>query len=111
MQPVDNMVRNYYSLYNQMYNMREQLHLHSTRQPIFIANQMIGLPTQPCSIVLGLVVVCAIILMMQDDDNPNCGCGNDQCGNTRVSTWYSEIEDNNLDHQQEALHLGLLHDN
>jgi hypothetical protein len=28
-----------------------------------------------------------------------------------VSTWYSEIEDNNLDHQQEALHLGLLHHN
>jgi hypothetical protein len=43
--------------------------VHCRRKPIFIADQVCELPTQPSSMVLEIANVWAIFLMKQDDND------------------------------------------
>jgi len=67
---------------------------------------MFELSTQPSSIVLELANVCAIIpLMKQDDDNSDRELSKDKNKDPGESTLSSDIEEDDLDNQQEILHL------
>jgi len=87
------------------HTLREPLHVHSWRQPIFIADQMFQLPTQPSSIVLEIATVRVIIVMRQDDDITDGEIGNDENEYPGESTWSSDIEEDNSENQQGVLHL------
>jgi hypothetical protein len=86
--------------------MREHLHVHCRRQPIFIANQMFELPTQHSSIVLEIANVRAIILMKQDDNDTDQEISENESQDLGESTLSSDIEEDDLDNQQKVLHLG-----
>ena len=79
--------------------------MHCRRQPIFIPDQMFELPTQPSSIVLEIANVRAIILMKQDDDDTDREISENECEDLGESTLSSDIEEDDLDNQQEVLHL------
>jgi len=86
----------------------ELLHVHSRRQPIFIANQMFEL--QPSCIVLEIANVRAIIHTKQDDDDTDREeISDDDIKHAEESTLSSDIEEDNLDTQQEVLHLDQVH--
>jgi len=91
------------------HTLREHLHVHWRRQPIFIAEQMFALPTQPSSIVLEIANVLAIILMKQDDDDTDQKISDNDSENPGESTLSAEGEDDDLDNQQEVLHLDQAH--
>jgi hypothetical protein len=85
--------------------MREHFHVHCRRQPIFIADQMFELPIQSSSIVLEIANVRAIILMKQDVNNSDQEIsvnGSEDLGESSLS---SAMEEDDLDTQQELLHL------
>jgi len=68
---------------------------------------MFELPTQPSSIVLEIANDCAIIIIMkQDDDNSNRKICADESEDPGESTLSCNTEKNDLDNQQEVLHLG-----
>ena len=79
--------------------------MHCRGQPIFIADQMFELPTQPLSIVLEIANVRATILMKQDDNNNNQGIRENESEDLGESTLSSNIEEDDLDDQQEVLRL------
>ena len=85
--------------------LREHLHVHCRRQPIFIAYQMFEHPMQASSIVLEIANVQGIILKIQDNDNINRENRNDESVYPAVSTWSADIKEDDLDIQQELLHL------
>jgi len=85
--------------------LKEHLHVHRRRQPIFIADQLFELPTQPSSIVLEIANVRAIMLMRQDDDDTNREISENKSEDHGEFTSSSDIEEDNLDNQQEVLHL------
>jgi hypothetical protein len=89
--------------------MREHLHVHCRRRPIFIANQMFELPTQPSSIVLDIANVWSIILMKQDDNNTDWEISENESEDLGESTLSSDIEEDGLDNQHKVLHLDLAH--
>jgi hypothetical protein len=66
---------------------------------------MFELPTQPSSIVLEIANVRAIILMKQDDDDTDREISENECEDLGESTLSSDIEEDDLDNQQEVLHL------
>jgi len=78
--------------------------MHCTRQPIFIADHMFELPTQPSSIVLEIANVRAIILMKQDDNDTDREISKKESEDHGESTLSSDIEEDDLDNQQEVLH-------
>jgi len=78
--------------------------MHCRRQPIFIADQMFELPTQPSSIVLEIANVRAIIRMKQDDNDTDREISENESGDLGESTLSSDIEEDDLDNQQEVLH-------
>jgi len=92
-----------------MPTLREHLHVHCRRQPIFIADQMFELLTQPSSIVLEIANVCAIIYMKQDDDDTDWVISEKGSEDPAESTLSSDIEEDDLDNQQEVLHLDQAH--
>jgi len=77
--------------------------MHCRRQPIFIADQMFELPTQPSSIVLEIANVRAIILMKQDDNDTDREISENESEDLGESTLSSDIEEDDLDNQQEVL--------
>jgi len=79
--------------------------MHCRREPIFIADQMFELPTQPSSIVLEIANVRAIILMKQDDNDTDREISQNESEGLGESTLSSDIEEDDLDNQQEVLHL------
>jgi len=80
------------------------LHVHSRRQPIFIADQMFEL--QPSCIVLEIANIRAIILMKQDyDDTDREEISDDDSEDGGESTLSSDIEEDDLVNQQDVLHL------
>jgi len=83
---------------------REHLHMHCRRQPIFIPDQIFELPTQPSSIVLEIANVRAIILMKQDDNDTEREISENESKDHGESTLSSDIEEDDLDNQQEVLH-------
>ena len=89
--------------------LREHLHVHWRRQPIFIADQMFELPTQPSSIVLEIANVRAMICMKQDDDDTYWVISENQSEDPGESTLSSDSEEDDLDNQQEVLHLDQAH--
>jgi len=62
-------------------------------------------PTQPSSIVLEIANVRGIILVKQDDDDTDREIGENECEDLGESTLSSDIEEDDLDNQQEVLHL------
>jgi len=85
--------------------LKEHLHVHWRRQPIFIADQMFALPTQRSSIVLEIANVCAIILTKEDDDDTDWAISENEREVPGESTLSSDIEEDHLGNQQEVLHL------
>jgi len=79
--------------------------MHGRRQPIFIADQMFELPTQPSSIVLEIANFRAIILMTQDDNDTDREISENESEDLGQSTLSSDIEEDDLDNQQEVVHL------
>ena len=78
--------------------------MHCRRQPIFIADQMFELPTQPSSIVLEIPNVRAIILMKPDDNDTDREISENESEDLGESTLSSDIEEDDLDNQQKVLH-------
>jgi len=72
---------------------------------MFIANQMFELPTQLSSRVLEITKVRGNIQMNKDDDNTDreISCGESE--DAREATYPSKIEEDDLDIQQEVLHV------
>jgi len=68
---------------------------------------MIDLPTQPSSIVLVIANVQSMILMKQDDNDTNREISENANEDLWESTLSSNIQEDNLDHQQEVLHRDL----
>jgi len=66
---------------------------------------MFELPAKPSSIVLEIANVRAIILMQQDDNNTDREISENESEDLRESTLSSDIEEDDLDNQQEVLHL------
>jgi len=84
--------------------MSEHWHMHSSRQPLFIADQMLEL--QPSCIVLEITNFCTILHMKQDNDNTDREeISDDDSGDAGESTLSSNIEEDNLDNQHAVLHL------
>jgi hypothetical protein len=79
--------------------------LHYRRQPIIIADQMFELPTQPSCIVFDIANVRAIILMKPDNNDMDWEISESESEDLRESTLSSDIEEDDLDNQQEVLHL------
>jgi len=78
--------------------------MHSRRQPIFIPDQMFEL--RHSCIVLEIANVRTIIHMKQDDDDTDREKISDEDSeDTGESTLSSDIEEDDLDKQQEVLHL------
>jgi len=71
---------------------------------------MIEHPTQPSSIELEIANVRAIILLLkQDDDDTDWEISEDESEDPGESTLSSDIEEDDLDNQQEVLHLDQVH--
>jgi len=89
------------------HTLREHLHVHSRRQPIFIADQAFELPFQLSSITLVLEIanVQKIILMKQDNDDTNWEISINQSDVGGESTLSSNIEDDDLGNRLKVLHL------
>jgi len=86
----------------------EHCHLHSRRKPLFIAGQMFEL--QSSCIVLEIANVRSTIQMNQNDhDTDREEISNENSEDAGVSTLSSDIEEDNLDIQQEVLHLDQAH--
>jgi len=85
--------------------LREHLYVDLEIQPIIMADRMFELPTLASSIVLDIANVRAIILMKQDDDNTDWEISNDTTGDLGESILSSNIVEDNMDDQQEILHL------
>jgi len=66
---------------------------------------MFELPTQPSSIVLEIANVHAIILMKQDNNDTDQEISDNESDDPGESTLLSDIEEDDLDNQQEVLHL------
>jgi len=79
--------------------------VHSRRQPIFIADQMFELPTQSSSIMLEIGYVRTLILRKQDDDDTDQEISDGDGEDPAESTLLLDIEEDDLDNQQEVLHL------
>jgi len=79
--------------------------VHCRRQPIFIADRMFELLTQPLSVVLEIANVRGIILMTQDDNDTDREISEKECEDLGESTLSSDINEDDLDSQQEVLHL------
>jgi hypothetical protein len=90
-----------------MPTLREHLHGHYRRQPIFIAHEIFQLPTQPSIIVFEIANVRAMILMKQDDNDTNWEISKNESDDLGASTLSSDIEEDNLDIQQDVLQLDL----
>jgi len=88
-----------------MHTLREHWHVHSRRQPIFIADQMFELPTQLWRIVLEIANVWAKILIKQDDDDTDRQITNHKIEDTGEFTLSSDIMKADLNHREEVLHL------
>jgi len=89
--------------------MREHLHILARRYPIIIVNQMFELPTQLSSKVLAIANVHGIFLIKQDDEDTDQEISNDECEHPQECTLLSDIEEDDLDNQQEVLHLDQMH--
>jgi len=70
---------------------------------------MFELPTQPSSIVLEIANVRAMICMKQDDDDTYWVISENQSEDPGESTLSSDSEEDDLDNQQEVLHLDQAH--
>jgi hypothetical protein len=79
--------------------------VHCRRQPIFIADQMFKLPTQPLSIVLEIGNARSIIPMMQDDNDTAQEISKNRSEDLGECTLSSDIKEDDLDNQQKVLHL------
>jgi len=78
--------------------------VQSRRQPLFLADQTFEL--QPSFIVLEIANVRTIIHMKQDDDDTDREeISDDDSDDAGESTLSSDIEEDDLDNQQEVLHL------
>jgi len=87
-----------------MHTLSEHWHVHSRREALFIADDMFEL--QPSCIVWEIANVRAIIHIMQDDDDTDREeISDDDSEDAAESTMSSDIEEDNLDNQQEVLHL------
>jgi len=84
--------------------LREHWQVHWRKQPIFIANQMVELPTQPSSMGSEIGIVRAIIPMLQDNDNSDWEISENETKDPGESTLSSDMKEDNLDKQQEVLH-------
>jgi hypothetical protein len=92
--------------------LKEHIHMHCRRQPIFIPDQMFELPTQRSSIVLEIAIVRDIILMKEDDSNNDWEISGNENEDLRRSTLSSDIKEDDLDIQQQVPHLDqMCHDN
>jgi len=85
--------------------MREHLHMHCRRKPIFVVDQMFELPTQLLGMLLEIANVWTIVPMRQDDDDTDRDISNDDMDDPGESTLPSEIEEDDLDNLQEVVHL------
>jgi len=86
------------------HTLREHLHGHSRRHPIFIADQMFQL--QPLCNMLERANVRNIIHMKRDDDDTiQEEISDDDSEDAGESTLSSNMEEDDLDNQQEVLHL------
>jgi len=103
MEPTPSQVRNHYSQKN------EQACLE--RAVVFKKATNLHCPSNVCLPIICLRasycgrLIYPISLMYQDDETDQA-IGNDDSEDTRESTLSSNIEEDNLDHQQEVLHLG-----
>jgi len=70
---------------------------------------MFALPTQPSSIVLEIANVHTILHMKQDDDDTDREISENESENPGESTLSADIEEDDLDNQQEVLHLDHAH--
>jgi hypothetical protein len=75
----------------------KHLPIHSRRQPIFIADQMIKHPTQPSSIVWKIANGHAMLVMKQDDDDTARGICKNICEDPGESPLSSDIDYDDLD--------------
>jgi len=85
--------------------LREHLHVHWRRQPIFMADHMFELPTQPSSIVLEITNVRAIIFINQDDNDTDREISKNESEDPGECTLSSNIEEADLHNQTEVQHL------
>jgi hypothetical protein len=85
--------------------LREHLHMHCRRRPILIADEMFELHTQPLGIVLEIANVRAIILITQDDNDTDWEISKNKSEELGECTLSSDNEEDDLDNQQEVLHL------
>jgi hypothetical protein len=81
--------------------------VYCRRQPTFIADHIIELPTPPSSIVVEIDNVWAIILIKQDDNDTDQEIRQNKNENLQESTLSSDIEEDHFDNQQEVLHVVL----
>jgi len=103
MEPAPSQVRNYYSQKNQ--------ETHLERALAF--NNATNLPC-PSVVCLPIMSLCAwycggkisLISLIYQDDGTDQQIGYEDCEDTRESTLSSNIEEDNLVHQPEVLHLG-----
>ena len=84
--------------------LREHLHMHCRRQPIFIADQRLELLTQPSSIVWEIANVRPITLMMPHGNDTDRDITDTQTEDIGKSTLPSDIEEDDLDNLQKVVH-------
>jgi len=109
MEPTANQVRNHNSTKNQEAHLERALHVHWSGQPIFMANQMFELPTQPLSRVMEIANVQAIIVLIkQDDDDSDREISEDESNDVGEPTFSSVIEEYDLGDRREVLDPNLV---
>ena len=84
--------------------MRGHLNVLWRSQLIFIADEMFELLTRPSTIVLENANVRAMIILKQDDDDPNREIGVNCSEHPGESTLLSNIEEDDFDNQHQVLH-------
>jgi len=89
--------------------LKEHLHMHWRRQPIFIADQMFGLPTNPLRMMLEIGNIHTIYVIREDNGDTNQEISENKSGDCGKSTFSSNINADFLENLQEVLHLNLMH--
>jgi len=109
MEPMASLVRNHYSQKNQEAHLERALARALQKTANFHSQSNVWTPTQPLCIVLKITIVRAMILMQEDDDDTDRETSDDDIEAPRESTLSWNIKEDDLDTQQEVLHLDQAH--
>jgi len=103
MEPTPSQVRHHYSQKNQEAHLERALAIKKSANlhcPSNVCLPIICLHVSYCGWLI------SPISLMNQDDETNQKIGDDDIGNTGESTLSSDIKEDDLDHQQQVLHLG-----